>query len=174
MSTQTRTQTSPARGLESDLVQLEAWAQEELCAQTALEAALRSQEQAIRAGSTADLLAASEAVRAATQRNALREKRRVAGLRALARRFGVAPETLTLASIAERVEVAGLDASRLRRTRAELRDVAASALRRGRRVASLARQHRSLVDELFRTLAGERPDEGPGSSEDALVVDRRA
>lgn len=161
-------------GLQSELVQLEAWAQEELAAQRALVQALELQEEAIRIGSTVGLLESTEVVQDATRKSALREKRRVAGMRALARRFGVAAETLTLTSIVERASAAGVDSSRLARARTELRDAAAEALKRGRRIASLAHHHRVVVDELFRNLAGGCAQDGSERNEDALVVDREA
>ena len=163
-----------ATGLESELVQLGAWAQEELAAQRALIAALREQEAAIRAGSTQGLLDGTQAVQDASRSANLRERRRVAGMRALARRFGVDARALTLKSVAERASAQGIDSTRLLRAREELREAAAEALRRGRRIASLARHHRGVVDELFRTIAGRAEAEAGTHEDDALVVDRQA
>ncbi len=162
------------KGLQSELVQLEAWAQEELASQAELSKALNLQEAAVRAGSTEDLLAGTKAVESATRNNVLRERRRVAGLRTLARRFGVAVETLTLQSISERVAACGLDVSRLDRMRADMRVSVADALRRGRRIASLARQHRSLMDNMFREIAEDHGTPSPTGQVDSLLVNRAA
>ena len=158
----------------SELLQLEAWATEELAAQRELSQALARQEDAIRTGSTEGLIEASAGVQDAVRGQAQRERRRVAGLRALARRFGVAAETLTLKSISERAQAAGYDCSRLDRARANIREAAADALKRGRRIATIARHHRSLLDDLFHELAGQTADRGDTSQKGALLVNREA
>ncbi|MFT7542650.1 MAG: hypothetical protein ACI9K5_003630, partial [Gammaproteobacteria bacterium] len=109
-----------------------------------------------------------------SRNNVLRERRRVAGLRSLARRFGVAVETLTLQSISERVSDCGLDVSRLDRLRAEMRVSVADTLKRGRRIAGLARQHRSLMDNLFREIAEDHGAPSPSGQDGSLLVNRAA
>lgn len=166
--------TTNKKDLQSEILQLEAWAQEELAAQRDLVKSLKLQENAIRGGSTQDLLDSSLGVQAAAKGSSQRERRRIAGLRALSRRFGVAVETLTLRSISERASAAGLDCSRLDRFREEIRTTVADTLKRGRRIATVARHHCAVVDDLFGELAGQAEESPDRIHRGPLLVNREA
>ena len=63
--------------------------------------------------------------------------------------LGIAPTALTVTEIADRADTYGVDTTRLRRLREDVREEAAAVLKRGRRVASLARYHQGLLNELM-------------------------
>ncbi|MEW6073608.1 MAG: hypothetical protein AB1726_13575 [Planctomycetota bacterium] len=135
--------------LQALLNKTECWAQQELAAQQRMLELLGRQEAAIAAGSAAEIVASGEAIQAHLRAGPARENHRQELVRRFAQAWGVAPGTLTLQGIAERAEAAGLAAGRLRRAREELRDAGASVLRRGRRIAAMARFHQGLLSELL-------------------------
>ena len=66
--------------------------------------------------------------------------------------WGVAAETLTLTSIADRADAEGVATSGLRQLREELRSAGALVLRKGRRIAAMARYHQGLLAEIMGVL----------------------
>ena len=83
--------------------------------------------------------------------------------KALAQNWNVAPETLTLRSIVERAECAGLSTSGLGRLRTDLRRICAGIHKKGRSIASLARFHqRPRQDEGRQGHQREGADRGEG------------
>lgn len=148
-------------------VQLAAWAQEELEAQRGYLTLLQRQERAVRRASRPELLEALEGLERSLGSRAIREKRRTALLERLGQAFGVSAASLTLGSVAERLEARGIDAASLRARREELRGVVAEVANTGRRLAALSKYHQGLLGEVIRTLAG--TDESQGIEEGALL-----
>lgn len=151
------------------VIQTEAWAREELAAQKRLLDVLVAQEQAIAASDTGALVSSGEAVHAELATGPARDRRRRALATALAGHWAVPKDTLTLGVIAERAAGDGLDVSSLRKLRGELRELSARVLRRGRRIAALARYHQGFLNELLQLL-----DRDPEGRCGATVVDARA
>ncbi len=137
------------------LIQLAAWAQEELGAQRRLRDALSEQEQAIRHVDTQALSETGKRIEEEIAGGASRERRRARLMTKLGRAWAVDPSALTLASICER---AGDGAEDLLRLRGELREEAAQVARHGRRITALARYHGGLLEEVMRVLVGEAGD----------------
>lgn len=148
-------------------VQLAAWAQEELEAQREYLTALQRQEAAVRRAARTELSHSLEDLDRALEKRALREARRSTLLAKLADRFGVAPGTMTLRSVIERLGSQGIDTASLRARREELRGVVAEVTRTGRRLAAVAKVHQGLLDEVVRTLAGK--DRNDAIHEGALI-----
>lgn len=135
------------------LIQIEAWAREELGAQRELARALEELERAACGRDARALSAAGERLEERVQAVPARERRRAQLLARLGAELGVAPGTLTLRSLAERARGLGLAADGLQALREELREEVARVLRAGRRVAAVARGHRALLDDVLRALA---------------------
>ena len=135
------------------VIQLDAWAREELAGQKALSATLAEQERAVSANDAAALAEAAQKVEALLKRGPARERRRRELLGRLGEAFGVQPETLTLTSILERAASEGVAVEGLRSVRDELRKESALVLRTGRRIAALARYHQAFLAEVLRILA---------------------
>lgn len=153
--------------LASDLRQAEAWAQNELGAQLRLAQAMAAHERALGAGDPDEIATTLTAIDAelASEKARLRERR--AWTHSLATRFDIDPERLTLGGVVARV---GDDGERLARLRADLERAARETAAAGRRIAMIARQQRSLMGELLRTLTGadpETPDRASGTLVDA-------
>lgn len=155
--------------LQGTIIQLESWAREELAAQKALAAELERQERAVAGNDTPGLLRSTEEVQRLIQRGAGRDRRRRQLTNELARAFGVAAQTLTLGSIAERAEALGASAQGLRAVRSELREETSRVLRLGRRISAVARRHRGFLDEVLRILA---PREN--GTDQPVLLDARA
>lgn len=148
-------------GLQALVHRTEAWLREEIAAQSRLAAALDAQERAIRGGDATALADAARALDAELRGGMPREGRRRDLARELARATGARAETLTLTAIADRAAAAGVETGGLVRLREELRLTTASTLRRGRRLAALARYHQGLLNELFLVLAGDAQGNEP-------------
>lgn len=151
-------------------IQLIAWIQEEIAAQRRLDEILAEQERAIREVDTEGMLASGQDVQTELRTTAGRERRRAQLMGELARAWGIDPRALTLKSAASRLGDDSREAGTLLRQRDELRKAAADVARRGRRIASLARYHAGLFDELMNTLLGV---ESGGNADDAVLVDAR-
>lgn len=156
--------------LQALLIRLEAWLQAELAAQHRLLPLVEAQEQAIRGADDAALARASEALERELAGEPARSRARGELFDGLAAAWGVASRSLTFGSIVQRAEEAGLDPARLQARRLELKDAVVRVAERGRRVATLARHHQSMLGELLGTLlAG-----GTGAGyEGARLVDAR-
>lgn len=133
------------------LRQLEAYVQEELGAQGRLIALLEDQERALLSHSRPAIESASHALQAQFAASSTRSRRREELVSRIAQVWGVAPQTLTLASIAER---AAADGERLARQRAELQRATRKAQRLARRTAAAARLHSRLSNEIVRACLG--------------------
>ncbi len=129
--------------------QTESWAQQELNAQKDLLELLEAQERAIAAGSAEGITSSGEGIQAQLRTGPARERCRLELMRRFARAWGVAAETLTLTSIADRADAEEVATSGLRQLREELRSVGALVLRRGRRIAAMARYHQGLLAEIM-------------------------
>jgi hypothetical protein len=159
-------------GLQALVHRTEAWLREEIGAQGRLAVVLDAQERAIRDGNAAALAESAGTLDIELRAGMPREGRRRELARELARVTGAQAETLTLTTIAERAAAAGADTLGLVRLREELRGATASTLRRGRRLAALARYHQGLLNELFLVLAGS--PEGGRSEARVTLVDATA
>ncbi len=133
------------------LRQLEAYLQEEIGAQGRLIALLEEQERALLSHSRLAIESASHALQAQFAASSSRSRRREDLVARLAQSWGVAPQSLTLASIAER---AGSDGERLARQRSELQRATRKAQRLARRTAAAARLHSRLSNEIVRACLG--------------------
>ena len=154
-------------------IQAEAWAQEELHAQRELLALLERQERAIRAGSTEEIVATTAELDRGLARTPARDARRRA-LLARMEASSVAPrddraKPATLGALCAILEAHGVDVSRLRQRREELRGAVAEVVRAGRRLAAIARYHGGLLEELCAALVRR---ETP--SEEGVLVDAEA
>lgn len=139
--------------MKRQLAQLSAWAKEELEAERRLLALLEAQEAAVRAGKTEDVRESGEALARELPDGASRERRRARVIGELARALGVQASVLTLSSIVRRAEAAGEDVATLSRLRDELRSCVAAVVRTGRRIATLARYHQEVLEDLLRILS---------------------
>lgn len=144
------------------LRQLESYAQEELGAQIRALELLEAQERALIDGDASRIESATRALERDLQSVPARARRRDDALAQLARLWELAPKTLTLASVAER---AGDEGERLRRQRAELRDVLAKVARLTRRNTLRARVHERLNADVLQTVLAV----DPGSTLGALI-----
>ena len=154
--------------LTSLVIQLDAWAREELAAQKELAGALGKQEQAIAKNDADAMVASGDAVEALLKRGPVRERRRRDLMDKLSRVFGVAADTLTLGSIAQRAADQGVSVDNLLAVREELRKESALVLRTGRRIASLARYHQAFLGEVLRIMAP-----GEGEADEPVLLDAR-
>jgi hypothetical protein len=143
--------------VETHLIRLESWLQAETAAQGRMLGLLEEQERAMRAADARAILASGAPIEAELRTGGARERARRELVAGLAAELGVAAESQTLGSLLERAEAeAGARGriERLRRMRAELRALVADVLRRGRRIAGIARHHRGVLEELMRILQG--------------------
>lgn len=148
------------------VIHTEAWLQEELGAQRALLAALERVEGAARGATGAELEQRGRELEQLLAPAGPRSARRDLLLSRLATGLGARAGELTLTQLSARLSGAGLDTSRLDGLRAELRTAAAAVLRAGRRLATLARYHRGVLEELCQLL-------GSGTADQNHLVDAR-
>ncbi len=154
--------------LQTLAIQSEAWVQEELGAQQALLATLERLERAARRGERAELERGAGELETALARRAARETRRPALLGKLAAALGVSPAEVSLTKLVRILERERIDGRRIDRLRDELRDTVALVVRTSRRLAALARYHRTLFEELCARLEQHRTGEpGAGTLLDA-------
>lgn len=143
----------------------EAYVQEEIGARRRLLAIVERQEQAIVAGKSGDLEQATLDVEAELAKDAERGARRTRLFAAAAATWRVAPEVLSLSSIAERF---GSGADRLRALRNELRAATAELARRNRRLSALVSAHRRVLADLIHALLANE-DASPLTSAGTLI-----
>ena len=132
--------------------QTESWTQQELAAQTGLLELLAAQEQAIAEGSTAGITHHGERIQAHLRSGPVRERQRLQLMHRFGRAWNVSADTLSLRSISERAQADGLDTTRLDRIREDLRATVAQVLKKGRRLATMARYHQGLLSEILGVL----------------------
>ncbi len=149
------------------LPRFEAWAQEEIGAQQALRAALEAHARVLARGRPDEVEAGLAELDAADPRGGERRRELEKLLCDFARRAGVAAETLTLGSVAQRCGERG---ARLARLRTELRDVATIVRDRTRTMTLVARQQRALVVQVLEAVLGRDALEGNRGA----VVDGKA
>ena len=144
---------------------LEAYVQEEIGAQRRLLEILEAQEHSIRSGDAAAIAQRGRKIEQVLSTRAERARQRNALMELFGRLWDVAPSTLTLSSICERM---GEESALLLRQKEDLRNVVAAVTRSSRRLASAARLYRRLIAEVIETvLAGE--DEACVSAGGTLV-----
>ena len=152
-------------GMEGLINHLRNWAREELALQAELLEALDEQSLAIR-GRGSDRLEEATAIveerSAAARKN---EARRTQLFERLAQKWGVAPGTLTFASIAMR---AGDHGEGLAALRGELREVVQAVQSKARLVQAELRMHQRIAVEVLGTLLGQ-DDDGSVTSRGALL-----
>ncbi|HUR26640.1 MAG TPA: flagellar export chaperone FlgN [Planctomycetota bacterium] len=127
--------------------QLERYATEELELQSNTLLALREQETALFHGNLDAMRANVERVDAQLRNCSARSAKRQELLRRFGLHFGVAPSTLTLASICTRL---GGEGEELSRIAVSLRETTLAVSRTTRRLGALARMHARLNDEILR------------------------
>lgn len=144
---------------------IESYVQEEIGARRRLLAILERQERAILDGKSAELELATRDIELELAKDGERSARRGRLFTAAAAAWRVAPQALSLSSIAERF---GDGADRLRALRTELRDATAELARRNRRLSALVSTHRRLLGDLITTLIS-ADDTAPLSSAGTLI-----
>jgi hypothetical protein len=151
------------------VIHTEAWLQEEVAAQRALLATLERIEAAARAGDGAALAERGQELEALLAPAGMRELRRNLLLQRLATALGAPAAELTLTKLSARLVPAGIDTQRLDGLRAELREAVAATLRAGRRLATLSRYHRGVLEELCQLLSSGAPGSAVSGQETHLV-----
>jgi hypothetical protein len=142
------------------LRQLEAYVQEEIGAQGRVLAALDQQGAALRSHEPARILESTKALDVEIEAQMRRSSRRTALIEGLAQAWGVAPSSLSLGSIVQRI---GDEGARLARQRDDLKRAAGEVAKKSRRNGMVARfQHKIASDVLQAVLV---PD-GQGSLEE--------
>lgn len=149
--------------------QLESYVQEEIGAQSRTIELLNTQQIALRDASAKGIEAGSRDLELAIRAAGQRAQRRIELVRRLALAWSVAPQTLTLSSIAER---AGPDGDRLRRLRDELRQVTARVARSSRLAGALASAHQRLLKEALDVILPKHED--GTTSQSGRLVDAEA
>jgi len=131
----------------------ESWLIEEIAAQRALSDLLRQQLAAVRSGATQSVEEIANSLEAQLSNGTPRELRRNLLVDRLASTLEIARKGITLERILELLSERGVDVERLRGLRTELRDEVARLLKLNRRVATLARYHQGLFNEVLNSLA---------------------
>ncbi len=144
---------------------LEANLRAELTSQSELLDLLRRQEAAVVARTPDDLVAVTSRIESVLSAAAARRLRREPNLRKVAELMQVAPSSLTLRSIAERL---GEEGTRLRALREELREATSRVVRQNRRVAAVVGLPRRLNQEVLALVLAEE-DSNPFERTGALV-----
>ena len=157
--------------LETHIVHLLSWAQEESAAQARQIAVLEEMHSAVRAGDLEALDSSSSDLEEALKGAGARRTRRSTLTETLGHLWGVAPSTLTLTSIVERCEQAGVNDHGLSMLRDRLRTQALEVARLARLLSTLARHHRGVINDLVALLSG---GETSGEKTGGVLVDARA
>jgi hypothetical protein len=144
---------------------LEANLRDELTGQGELLELLRRQEKAVVARTAVELLEVTGLIESELSAAAARRLRREPILRRVAELMQLAPSSLTLRSIVERL---GDEGQRLRALREELREAASRVVRQNRRVAAVVGLHRRLNQEVLELVLAEE-DSNPFERTGALV-----
>jgi len=144
---------------------LEASLRDELAGQVQLLELLRRQEAAVVARTADDLVEVTASIESELSSAAARRLRREPILRKVAELMQLAPSSLTLRSIAERL---GPEGVKLQALREELREATARVVRQNRRVAAVVGLHRRLNQEVLELVLAEE-DSNPFERTGALV-----
>jgi hypothetical protein len=144
---------------------LEANLRDELASQVELLELLRRQEAAVVARTPDGLVEVTGRIESLLSAAAARRLRREPILRKVAELMQVAPSSLTLRSIAERL---GEEGARLRSLREELRETTSRIVRQNRRVAAVVGLHRRINQEVLELVLAEE-DSNPFERTGALV-----
>lgn len=131
------------------LRQLESYVQEEIGAQGRVLAALEAQGEALRSHEPARIDEATRALDREIEGQARRSERRAALVEGLAQAWGVAPSSLSLGSIVQRV---GDESARLARQREELKRASGDVARQSRRNGMVARFHERLTSDVLQAV----------------------
>jgi len=123
--------------------------EEEREAQRELLALLETQEAAIAAANSKQIVEAGLAVEQATASASVRSRRRDVLLKGFANLWELEPGTLTFSSVIER---AGETAGDLQAMRDDLRDTASKVTRKARNIRTLALAHQRLTMEILEAL----------------------
>jgi len=145
--------------LDTLLIQLQSWAQEETVAQRRLSGVLEALERAVRTGGSEELLRTGLALEESFTGNVGREVRRVDLMGRLGRHWGIAPATLSLTSVIARASAEGRPTSALEKLRDELRVVVLDVTRRAKLLNVVAAQHRGVLADLMNILGTSSDDE---------------
>ena len=129
------------------------WLQEEIAAQRSLAELLERQLNAVRRSSTEDVSSAVQGLEVELRGGTRREMKRKALTDAFAKASGVSVTALTLGRIVEVLGEQGVGVDGLAELRCELRDTVAGVMKLNRRVATLARYHQGLFNEVLGVLA---------------------
>jgi hypothetical protein len=160
------------------IIKTESWTQQELQAQARMLELLDAQERAIAEGSTKGISLYGEKIQAHLRSGPIRERRRMELMHRFAATWGIAAGTLSLGSIAERARAEGVATVRMERLREDLRRTTAQVLRKGRRLAAMARYHQGLLGEIMEVLlTGQGHPASTGitaSEEGGVLVNREA
>ena len=136
-------------------IQLEAWLQEELAAQTRLAAVLEGLERAVRSGQTVGLAEAGVGLERELAGAPAREVRRRVLLGRIGGALALPPQAWNLTRLCARLSEENIETTRLAHLRGELRTTVAGVARVSRRLAAVARYHQGLLDELCQTLVAD-------------------
>jgi len=131
----------------------QAWLQEEIAAQRSLSKLLERQLNAVRRSSTKDVSSAVQGVELELRHGTRRELKRKTLTEAFSKASGLPVTVLTLGRIVEVLGEQGVAVDILARLRCELRDTVAGVMKLNRRVATLARYHQGLFNEVLGVLA---------------------
>lgn len=136
--------------------EIEACIEREIEAQRSVLALIEVQERALQTGGPDEIASATAAIEAELRAGAVRGGDRMRILAGLGGHWHVAPSSLTLSSIAERL---GAACGRLPELRVELRTTMAEVVRRCRRMGALARANGKIVNEAIERVFGDASDE---------------
>ena len=129
------------------------WLQEEIAAQRSLATLLERQLNAVRRSSTEDVSSAVKDLEAELRGGTRREMKRKALTDAFSKATSLPTTALTLGRIVEILGEKGVPTQPLSQLRRELRDTVAGVLKLNRRIATLARYHQGLFNEVLGVLA---------------------
>ncbi len=129
------------------------WLQEELDAQRKLAMLLERQLNAVRRSSTEDVALVVDELESELRTSTRRDMKRKTLITAFAKAAGMDVQSLTLGHIVELLGERGVSTQGMMRLRTELRDTVAGVLKLNRRVATLARYHQGLFNEVLGALA---------------------
>lgn len=143
--------------LASAVKELEQYLEQEIEAQRQLHAVIAEQERAVLRGDTATLTGTAAELERELSGGVARERIRRRLLEEFGTHFTVAPRTLTLSSIIERL---GPHAGRIGELRQELREATGELMKTSRKLSSVAKYHQGIVSEVLTLLS---PEGGEGA-----------
>ena len=145
--------------VEVQLIHLQAWAQEEISAQSALLQVLRGMEASVLSGKPDELAASGEALEAALLGNRNREKKRVALMKSLAQYFSVPLGIVSLTSLIVRLGAEGHDTGMLSNLRDRLRECVQEVSNRSRTLTIMASHHQGVLADLMTIIGASSQEE---------------